>query len=68
MVSFGRTRTHVDDTVAAAVFRRTRRAAQTDELARIREAIGCDYIVLPAIATAALDPSDIVTLAASVPE
>ncbi|HZB41785.1 MAG TPA: ArsA family ATPase [Ilumatobacter sp.] len=65
-VSFGRTRTHVADTVAAAVFRRTRRGAQADELARVREAIGCEHIVLPAIPTATLDPSDIVTLAASV--
>jgi hypothetical protein len=56
----------VADTVAAAVFRRTRRGAQADELARIREAIGCEHIVLPAIPTATLDPSDIVTLAASV--
>ena len=36
-VSFGRTRTHVAEAVAAAEFRRTRRAAQADELERIRE-------------------------------
>ena len=65
-VSFGRTRTHVAEAVAAAEFRRTRRAAQTEELERIREAIGCDHIVLPTVPTAALEPSDIVALAASV--
>lgn len=65
-VSFGRTRTHVADAVAAADFRRTRRAAQAEELARIRESAGCEQIVLPAIATAALEPSDIIALAASV--
>jgi anion-transporting ArsA/GET3 family ATPase len=65
-VSFGRTRTHVAEAVAAAEFRRTRRAAQAEELARIRESAGREQIVLPAIATAALEPSDIVALAASV--
>jgi anion-transporting ArsA/GET3 family ATPase len=65
-VSFGRTRTHVAEAVAAAEFRRTQRAAQADELARIRETIGCDHIVLPAVPTASLDPSDIAALAASV--
>lgn len=65
-VSFGRTRTHVAEAVAAAEFRRTRRAAQGEELARIRESVGGEQIVLPAIATAALEPSDIVALAASV--
>jgi anion-transporting ArsA/GET3 family ATPase len=64
--SFGRTRTHVADAVAAAEFRRTRRAAQADELLRIREAIGCEHIALPAVPTAALEPSDVVALAASV--
>ena len=61
-VSFGRTRTHVADMVAAAEFRRTRRAAQAVELARIREAIGCEHIVLPAVPTAALEANDIVAL------
>jgi anion-transporting ArsA/GET3 family ATPase len=65
-VSFGRTRTHVAEAVAAAVFRRTRRAGQAEELARIRESAGNERIVLPAIASAALQPSDIVALAASV--
>jgi anion-transporting ArsA/GET3 family ATPase len=65
-VSFGRTRTHVAEAVAAAEFRRTQRGAQADELARIRETIGCDHIVLPAVPTAALDPSDIAALAARV--
>ena len=65
-VSFGRTRTHVAEAVAAAEFRRTRRAAQADELERIRDTIGCEHIVLPTVPTAALEPSDIVTLAASV--
>ena len=64
-VSFGRTRTHVAEAVAAAEFRRMRRAAQADELERIRDAIGCEHIVLPTVPTAALEPSDIVTLAAS---
>ena len=65
-VSFGRTRTHVAEAVAAAEFRRTGRAAQAEELARIRDSAGREQIVLPAIATAALEPSDIVALAASV--
>ena len=65
-VSFGRTRTHVAEAVAAAEFRRTRRAAQADELERIRDTIGCEHIVLPTVPTAALEPSDIVTLSASV--
>jgi arsenite-transporting ATPase len=65
-VSFGRTRTHVAEAVAAAEFRRTRRAAQADELERIRDQIGCEHIVLPTMPTAALEPSDIVALAASV--
>src|SRR5688572_33392977 len=64
-VSFGRTRTHVAEAVAAAEFRRMRRAAKADELERIRDAIGCEHIVLPTVPTAALEPSDIVTLAAS---
>jgi anion-transporting ArsA/GET3 family ATPase len=65
-VSFGRTRTHVADAVAAAEFRRTSRAGQVEELARIRDSVGSEQIVLPAVATAALEPSDIVALAASV--
>jgi len=65
-VSFGRTRTHVAEAVAAAEFRRTRRAGQAEELARIHESAGSEQIVLPAVATAALQPSDIVALAASV--
>jgi arsenite-transporting ATPase len=65
-VSFGRTRTHVAEAVAAAEFRRTRRAAQADELERIRDQIGCEHIVLPTMPTAALEPSDIVALTASV--
>jgi hypothetical protein len=65
-VSFGRTRTHVADAVAAAEFRRTRRGAQEVELARIREAVGCEHIVLPVIPTAALEASDIASLASSV--
>ena len=66
-VSFGRTRTHVADAVAAAEFRRTRRAAQDDELARIREAVGCELILLPAVATAGLEAADIARLAAGLP-
>jgi arsenite/tail-anchored protein-transporting ATPase len=66
-VSFGRTRTHVADAVAAAEFRRTRRAAQDDELARIRKAVGCELIVLPAVATAGLETADIARLAAGLP-
>jgi anion-transporting ArsA/GET3 family ATPase len=66
-VSFGRTRTHVAEAVAAAEFRRTSRAGQAEELARIRESVGSEQIVLPAVATAALQPSDIVALAANVP-
>jgi anion-transporting ArsA/GET3 family ATPase len=65
-VSFGRTRTHVAEAVAAADFRRTRRAAQADELARLRAAIGCEHFVFPALGTPALDPGDIDRLAASV--
>jgi anion-transporting ArsA/GET3 family ATPase len=66
-VSFGRTRTHVTDAVAAAEFRRTRCAAQADELARVREQLGRRHIVqLPAVASAGLDPSDIVALAVGV--
>jgi arsenite/tail-anchored protein-transporting ATPase len=64
-MSFGRSRTHVAEAVAAAEFRLARRAAQAEELARIRDAIGCDHIVLPAVPTAALEPNDIVALAAS---
>jgi len=63
---FGRTRTHVSDALAAAEFRRTRQAAQAVELARIRESAWGEQIVLPAVATAALDPSDIVALAARI--
>jgi arsenite/tail-anchored protein-transporting ATPase len=66
-VSFGRTRTHVAEAIAAAEFRRTRRAGQAEELARIRESVGSEQILLlSAVATAALQPSDIVALAASV--
>ncbi len=66
-VSFGRTRTHVAEAVAAAEFRRTRRAGQAEELARIRESAGSEQILLlSAVATAALHSSDIVALAASV--
>jgi anion-transporting ArsA/GET3 family ATPase len=66
-VSFGRTRTHVADAVAAAEFRRTSRAGQAGELTRIRDSVGsAQIILLSAVATAALQPSDIVALAASV--
>jgi anion-transporting ArsA/GET3 family ATPase len=65
-VSFGRTRTHVADAVAAAEFRRTRRAAQADELARVCELVAQHIIQLPAVATAGLEPSDIVALAEGV--
>jgi anion-transporting ArsA/GET3 family ATPase len=65
-VSFGRTRTHVAEAVAAAQFRRTRRAAQADELTRLRAAIGCEHFLFPALGTPALDPGDIDRLAASV--
>ena len=66
-VSFGRARKHVDGVRAAAVFRRTRQAAQADELARLRDGIATESIQLPAILTADLAPIDIARLAASVP-
>ena len=64
-VSFGRTRTHVDDARAAAAFRRTRRGAQAEELSRLGE-LACERIDLPAIPSADLAPSDIDRLAAGV--
>ena len=62
-VSFGRTRTHVDDARAAAAFRRTRRGAQAEELSRLG-VLACERIELPAIPSADLAPSDIDRLAA----
>jgi anion-transporting ArsA/GET3 family ATPase len=65
-VSFGRTRAYVDDALAAAEFRRVRRAAQVAEIERLTEAIGASPIVLlPALPTAALEPHDIDVLAKS---
>ena len=64
-VSFGRTRTFVDDARAAAEFRRLRHAAQMAEIERLTGTIGTSQIVLPAIPTAALEPHDIDALAKS---
>jgi hypothetical protein len=66
-VSFGRSRTHVDEARAAAEFRRIRRKGQAGELARLSACIEGDRIDLPAIACADLEPGDIERLAESVP-
>jgi anion-transporting ArsA/GET3 family ATPase len=58
-VSFGRRRTHVDDAVAAAAFRRARQAAQAVELERLASSVDRPAIVLPALPTAALDAAGI---------
>ncbi len=64
-VSFGRARAHVDDARAAAEFRRIRQAEQGLEIERLTVGIGAASVVLPALPTAALEPRDIDTLAAS---
>lgn len=63
-VSFGRTRTHVHDAVAAAEFRRARSTAQADEVARLAASIAGKPLLVPALPKAALDPDDVTTLAA----
>jgi anion-transporting ArsA/GET3 family ATPase len=65
-VSFGRTRTHVDEARAAAEFRRVRRAAQVAEIERLTETITGSRTLLPTLATAALEPHDIDALVESV--
>jgi anion-transporting ArsA/GET3 family ATPase len=66
-VSFGRVRTHVADARAAAAFRRTRQAAQANELDRLRRSVASEPIHLPAILTADVEPGDIAHLAERVP-
>ena len=58
-VSFGRARAQVDDARAAARFRRSRRAVQDTELARLDD----DRIHVRALPTVHLTPDDIVALA-----
>jgi hypothetical protein len=66
-VSFGRTRTHVDDARAAAEFRRIHRSGQAEELARLSKHVRLGQLQLPAIPSADLEPGDIERLAAGLP-
>jgi arsenite-transporting ATPase len=62
-VSFGRARLDVDDAVAAAEFRRARRASQDDEVERVRAAAGGDVWTVSSVPSAGLTASDIAELA-----
>ncbi len=63
-VSFGRARVQVDDARAAARFRRTRRAVQDEELARLADLVPGRHVHLPALPVAGLDVGDVERLAA----
>lgn len=62
-ISFGRARAQVSDAVAAAVFRRARRAVQDHELARLTATLPLPQIHVRALPVTGLTGADVTTLA-----
>lgn len=67
-VSFGRATAQVDDAVAAARFRRDRRAVQDTELERLVTDVPIAQVHLPARPTADISPDDVAALASGLRE
>ncbi|NNE10776.1 MAG: AAA family ATPase [Ilumatobacter sp.] len=65
-VSFGRSTAQVDDALAAARFRRDRRAVQDAELQRLVDDVPIAQVHLPARPTANVSPEDVAALAAGI--
>jgi arsenite/tail-anchored protein-transporting ATPase len=63
-VSFGRAKVQVNDALAAAEFRRARRAVQDDELARLAGRVPARQVHVRAIPTAGVTADDVTVLAA----
>jgi arsenite-transporting ATPase len=64
-VDFGRATAQVDAARAAARFRRSRRAVQTNELERLSNGLPLPQVRIPALPVAGLSPADVLALVAS---